>query len=307
MQGQRHVAVLMGGWSAEREISLWCGTACADALERLGHRVTRVDVDRDIAAVLTNLRPDAALNLLHGPLGGDGTIQALLELLAIPYSHSGVMAAAIATRKDMAKSVFRDQGIRVPKGRVLSRFEAGQSHALAPPYVIKPLSEGSSLGVLFVMTADAPPPPELLADSWRFGDMVMCETYIPGLELACAVVDDRALSVVETIMHRPFNDHAEKMDPIGSPTKLPAPLPPEVYAEVQRLSLAAHRALGCRGVTRTDLRYDPSRGVDGVFVLEINNQPGMMATSLVPEIAAHAGIGFDQLVAWMLQDASLNR
>lgn len=307
MQDQRHVAVLMGGWSAEREISIWCGTACADALERLGHRVTRVDVGRDIATVLTQLRPDVALNLLHGPPGGDGTVQALLELLGIPYSHSGVMAAAVATRKDVAKSIFRDHGIRVPEGRVLSRFEAGRAHALPPPYVVKPLAEGSSLGVLFVMDADEPPPAELLEEAWRFGDAVICETYIPGLELACAVVDDRALGVVETVMHRRFNDHAEKMDPVGSPTKLPAPLPPDVYAEVQRLSLAAHRALGCRGVTRTDLRYDPSKGVEGVFVLELNNQPGMMATSLVPEIAAHAGIGFDQLVEWMLQDASLSR
>src|SRR6266568_6401973 len=195
----KHVAVLMGGWSAEREISLRSGKACAEALARLGHRVTRIDVGRDIATVLTTVKPDVALNMLHGRPGEDGTLQGVLEILAIPYSHSGVMASAVAMQKDVAKVLFRAADVPVPEGIVASRFDAARNHLLAPPYVIKPIAEGSSVGVFIVTEAHDHPPQELYRDDWPFGDRVLCERYVPGKELTCAVMGDNALDVIEIL------------------------------------------------------------------------------------------------------------
>jgi len=303
----KHVAVLMGGWSAEREISLRSGKACADALERSGYQVSRIDVDRDVAATLRARKPDVALNVLHGRPGEDGTLQGLLEVLGIPYSHSGVLASALAMQKDTAKSVLKSAGVPVPGGMVAARKEAAKRHLFPTPYVIKPLAEGSSVGVFIVREDHKHPPQELTRADWKFGDQILVEPYIPGKELTCAVMGDLALGVIEIVPAVKFYDYEAKYAPGGSKHLLPAPIAADVYSEVQRLALAAHRALGCRGVTRSDFRFDDSLGVKGLFCLEVNTQPGMTETSLVPELAAHAGIGFEDLVNWMVEDASLDR
>jgi D-alanine-D-alanine ligase len=302
----KHVAVLMGGWSAEREVSLRSGKACADALARVGYRVTTVDTDRDVATVLSGLKPDVALNVLHGRPGEDGTLQGVLEILGIPYSHSGVLASALAMQKDYAKAHFRAAGIPVAEDMVVSRIEAAKTHLMAPPYVIKPIAEGSSVGVFIVTEQHPHPPQELYRDDWAFGETVMIERYIPGKELTCAVLGDRALDVIEIVPTTQFYDYEAKYAAGGSQHVLPAQILPNVYQEVRRLALAAHGALGCRGVSRADFRYD-DRGTGNLVCLEINTQPGMTETSLVPELAAYAGITFDELVRWMVEDASINR
>lgn len=303
-----HVAVLYGGWSSEREVSLRSGEACAKALERRGHRVSRVDVGRDIANVLTALRPDAALVMLHGRPGEDGTIQGVLETLGIPYSHSGVLASALAMQKDVAKTVLAAAGIAVPKGMTLPRAEVAKAHVMERPYVIKPVADGSSVGVFIVTDEHAHPPQELFRDDWTHGEHVLVEKYIAGKELTCAVFNDQALGVIEIVPTVRFYDYEAKYSPGASKHILPAPVLPIVYQEARRLTLAAHRALGCRGVSRADFRYDDRiEGTGGLVCLEVNTQPGMTETSLVPELAAHAGISFDELVQWMVEDASLNR
>jgi D-alanine-D-alanine ligase len=299
----------MGGWSAEREVSLRSGKACADALERLdAYRISRIDVDRDIAATLRSLKPDCALNVLHGRPGEDGTLQGLLEILGLPYSHSGVMASAVAMQKDIAKTVLEAAHVPVPGGVVVSRIEAAKAHLLPPPYVIKPVAEGSSVGVFIVREDHAHPPQELNRPDWAFGDKVLVEPYIPGKELTCAVVGDKPLGVIEIVPTVKFYDYEAKYAPGGSKHLLPAPVAADVYEECRRLALLAHRALGCRGVTRADFRYDDSLGgTQGIACLEVNTQPGMTETSLVPELAAHAGMPFEELVRWMVEDASLDR
>ena len=296
----------MGGWSAEREVSLRSGKACADALGRLGYRVTPIDVTREIAATLSAAKPDVALNVLHGRPGEDGTLQGLLEILGIPYTHSGVLASSLAMQKDYAKALFRAFGVPVAEDRVVSRFEAAKAHVMAPPYVVKPVAEGSSVGVFIVTEQHPHPPQELFRDDWTFGEMVMVERYIPGKELTCAVIGDRALDVIEIVPATQFYDYEAKYAAGGSKHLLPAPILPNVYQEVRRLALAAHSALGCRGVSRADFRYD-DLGTGKLICLEVNTQPGMTETSLVPELAAYAGITFDELVQWMVEDASTNR
>jgi D-alanine-D-alanine ligase len=304
----KHVAVLMGGWSAERDVSLRSGKACADALARVGYRVTPVDVGHDVGTVLASLKPDVALNVLHGRPGEDGTIQGVLEVLGIPYTHSGVLASALAMQKDRAKVMFRAAGVPTPEGSVVSRFEAAKAHVMPPPYVIKPIAEGSSVGVFIVTESHDHPPQELYRDDWTFGDFVLCEQYIAGKELTCAVLGDEALDVIEIIPTVSFYDYEAKYAPGGSRHLLPAPVSPNVYQLVRRLSVLAHRALGCRGVSRADFRYDDRmEGTQGLVCLEVNTQPGMTETSLVPELAAYSGMTFEELVRWMLEDASLNR
>jgi D-alanine-D-alanine ligase len=258
--------------------------------------------------VLGTLKPDIALNVLHGRPGEDGTLQGVLEVLAIPYSHSGVMASAVAMQKEIAKTLFRASGVPVPDGMVVARFEAAKRHMLPPPYVIKPLAEGSSVGV-FIVTADhAHPPQELNRPDWEYGEQVMVERFIPGKELTCAVLGKQPLGVIEIVPTTKFYDYEAKYAPGGSKHLLPAKVSSFVYQEVRRLALAAHDALGCRGVSRADFRYDDRiDGPGGLYCLEVNTQPGMTQTSLVPELAAHAGITFDELVRWMIEDASLNR
>jgi D-alanine-D-alanine ligase len=299
----------MGGWSAEREVSLNSGKACADALETLGaYKITRVDVTRDIAATLKALKPDVALNVLHGRPGEDGTLQGLLEILGIPYSHSGVLASAVAMQKDLSKSIFKAAGIPVPGGLIANRIEAAKRHLLEPPYVIKPIAEGSSVGVFIVQKDHAHPPQELTRVDWAYGERVLLEPFIPGRELTCAVIGDKATGVIEITTALKFYDYEAKYAPGGSQHLLPAPISSDVYEECRRIALAAHQALGCRGVTRADFRYDDSKpGTSGLFCLEVNTQPGMTGTSLVPDMAAHAGISFPELCRWMVEDASLDR
>ncbi len=305
----KHVAVLMGGWSAEREVSLNSGKACADAAERKGYKVTRIDVQRDIATVLQELKPDVALNILHGRPGEDGTLQGILEVIGLPYSHSGVLASALAMQKDLAKVMFRAAGIPVPSGMVVSRFEAAKEHPMERPYVLKPVAEGSSVGVFIVTKEHDRPPQELYREDWSFGDRLICEQFIPGRELTCAVVRGKPTGVIDIISNASrFYDYEAKYAPGGSSHILPAQIPSDVYEEVRRLTLAAHETLSCRGVTRADFRYDESQpGTKGLVCLEVNTQPGMTQTSLVPELAAHAGVPFEDLVQWMIEDASLNR
>jgi D-alanine-D-alanine ligase len=305
-----HVAVLMGGWSSEREISLRSGSACADALEGEGYRVTRLDVGRDVAARLAEIVPDVCFNALHGRYGEDGCIQGLLEIMGIPYTHSGVLASALAMHKERAKAVLAAAGVPVAESLVVSRAEAARAHVMKPPYVIKPPTEGSSVGVFIVREDQTHPPQELTSAEWDLGEEVMVERFIPGRELTCAVMGDEALGVIEI---RPaeglkFYDYDAKYAPGGSIHVLPAPLSPNVYQLVQKLSVAAHRALGCRGVSRSDFRYDDRpEGSGELICLEINTQPGMTSTSLVPELAAHAGRSFGELVRWIVEDASCNR
>ena len=310
MSTEKHVAVLMGGLSSEREVSLRSGEACALALESEGYRVSRLDVGRDVATRLAELRPDICFNALHGRYGEDGCIQGLLETMAIPYTHSGVLASALAMHKERAKAVLREAGVPVAESLIVSRAEAARGHAMTPPYVIKPPTEGSSVGVFIVREDQANPPQELHSADWALGEELMVERFIPGRELTCAVMGDEALGVIEI---RPaqglsFYDYESKYAPGGSDHILPAPLSPNVYQFVQKLSLAAHRALGCRGVSRSDFRYDDRPGGSGEMIcLEVNTQPGMTATSLVPELANHSGRSFGELVRWIVEDASCNR
>jgi D-alanine-D-alanine ligase len=305
----KHVAVLYGGWSAEREVSLSSGRACARALEGQGYKVTPIDVQPDIALVLQATMPNIAFNALHGKVGEDGTIQGLLEILRIPYTHSGVLASALAMEKHKAKLVMKGAGVPVPEGIVANRRDVARQHVLKPPYVVKPVSEGSSVGVIIVREDRAHPPQEVLREDWAFGDEVLVESYVAGRELTCAVMGDRALGVIDI---RPatglFYDYDAKYAKGGSIHVLPAEIKPNIYQQVQELALTAHQALGCRGVSRADLRYDDTPGGTGdLVVLEVNTQPGMTETSLVPELAAHAGYSFGELVQWMVEDATCNR
>ncbi len=305
----KHVAVLMGGWSAEREVSLNTGKGCVEALQERGYRVTPIDVQPDIARVLQAVRPDVVFNALHGRYGEDGTIQGLLELLQIPYTHSGVLASALAMDKQRAKAVMAAAGVSVPEGIIVKRQEAAARHVIQPPYVVKPNSEGSSVGVIIVREERSHPPQEIGREDWAFGDDVLVEKFVAGRELTCAVMGDRALGVIDI---RPatglFYDYDAKYVAGGSIHVLPAELSPNIYQRVHELALTAHQARGCRGVSRADLRYDDTPGGSGALVvLEVNTQPGMTATSLVPEMAAHAGLSFGELVQWMVEDASLSR
>ncbi|HEX4181178.1 MAG TPA: D-alanine--D-alanine ligase [Caulobacteraceae bacterium] len=300
LSGQ-HVAVLLGGLSPERDVSLVSGEACAGALERSGAKVTRVDAGRDLAQVLTALKPDVVFNALHGEWGEDGCVQGVLETLALPYTHCGVLASALAMDKAKAKAVIAAAGVRVPGGGLFDRFEAARAHVMALPYIVKPNAQGSSVGVFLVFEGANSPPQELLAPSWTFGDQVMIEPYIAGLELSVAVMDGRGLAVTEISPATGFYDYDAKYGDGGSSHVLPARISADATARALAMAEAAHAALGCRGVTRSDFRYDDVN--DLLVLLEVNTQPGMTPTSLVPEQAAHLGIGFDELVCWIVEDA----
>lgn len=305
----KHVAVLMGGFSSERPVSLSSGNSCADTLEKVGYRVTRVNVGRDIARVLTDLAPDVAFNALHGPYGEDGTIQGILEYLQIPYTHSGVLASALAMHKEQAKRVAKSVGIPVAEARVMNRHDIGGKHPMKPPYVVKPVCEGSSFGVVIVKEDQSHPPQIIGSNEWRYGDTVMVERYIHGRELTCAVMGNVALGVCEIIpVGHSFYDYDSKYVKGGSKHEIPAKISPNIYQKIQTLTLKAHQAIGCRGVSRSDFRYDDRHSENGELVwLEVNTQPGMTPTSLVPEIAQHAGHDFGELLSWMVEDASCSR
>ena len=304
----KHVAVLMGGWSAEREVSLRSGAACAKALRGEGYSVTEIDVGRDIAARLAEIRPDVVLNALHGKVGEDGTVQGILEILRIPYTHSGVLASALAMNKQQAKIVMAAAGIPVAEGRVVDRHEAARAHVMTPPYVLKPVCEGSSFGVVIVNAGD-PPPSQCGAIDWLYGDAMLAERFVAGRELTCAVMGDKALDIIEIrAADGGWYDYNAKYSKGGSIHILPAPLKGNIYQQIQQLALKAHEALGCRGVSRSDFRFDDRPdGTGELVILEVNTQPGMTETSLVPEIAAHAGLTFGGLVRWMVEEASCDR
>jgi D-alanine-D-alanine ligase len=294
-----HVAVLMGGWSAEREVSLVSGAAVSAALKRIGYQVTTIDVQRDVGSLMTRLfpKPDAVFNALHGRFGEDGCIQGLLNILEVPYTHSGVLASALAMDKPMAKTVFAAAGIKVAEHRVVSRDELAKSSVMEPPFVIKPTNEGSSVGVHIVHEGDNFVPTDI---DWPFSGDVMVERFIAGRELTVAVMGERPLAVTEISTGRDFYDYDAKYAAGGSAHKIPADVPPRIDAEAKRIAKLAHDALGCRGVSRADIRFD---GTD-VYLLEINTQPGMTPTSLVPEQAAYVDISFDQLCGWMVENAA---
>jgi D-alanine-D-alanine ligase len=297
----RHIAVLMGGLSPEREVSLVSGAACAQALERLGAKVSRVDAGRDIAQVLTQLKPDLAFNALHGAWGEDGCVQGVLETLDIPYTHSGVLASALAMDKAKAKAVMAAAGVTVPGGGLYDRFVAARDHVMPPPYVVKPNAQGSSVGVFLVFDGANRPPQELAQPSWTYGEAVMIEPYIPGKELAVAVLGDKAVSVTDIQPTTGFYDYEAKYGEGGSRHVLPAPIPADIFERALRQAERAHAALGCRGLTRSDFRYDDLN--QNLVLLEVNTQPGMTPTSLAPEQAAHVGLSFDDLVLWIVEEA----
>ena len=300
------VAVLMGGWSAEREVSLVSGTAVQDALGELNFEAEAIDVDHDIANVLSEARPDIAFNALHGRFGEDGCMQGILETLEIPYTHSGVLASALAMNKPAALGLFQGAGLACAEGKVVAREVLLNGDVMAPPYVIKPINEGSSVGVTLVFEGDNFKPPDM--GEWPYGDSVLVERYIPGHEIHVAVMGDQPLGAIEIQPKGRFYDYQAKYTDGKAEHIMPAPLPRPAYDEALDIALTAHRALGCRGVTRADLRYDDTEGTPGKFyILEINTQPGMTPLSLVPEIAAYHGIGFSDLVKWIVEDAGCNR
>ncbi len=301
------VAVLLGGLSPEREVSLSSGAGCAAALRRLGHDVTEVDPrDESWIAALKTLQPDAVLNALHGEWGEDGRVQGVLEYLQLPYTHSGVLASALAMDKDKSKAVFAQAGLPLAEGRLMDRREAARAHPMAVPYVVKPNSGGSSLGVFIVREGANRPPEQLLDPDWTYGDVVLVEEFVGGQELTVAVMHGRgALAVTEIIPAGEWYDYNAKYAEGGSRHELPAQIPADVAEKLMRWAEAAHNALGCRGVTRADFKYDAAR--NKIILIEINTQPGMTPTSLAPEQAAFVGMSYDALVAWMLEDASWPR
>jgi D-alanine-D-alanine ligase len=309
LMSREHVAVLMGGFSSERPVSLSSGKACADALEGEGFKVTRIDVERDISEKLSALKPDVVFNALHGPFGEDGTIQGILEYLQIPYTHSGVLASALAMDKARAKRVAAAAGVPVAESQVLSRFSFPSEHPMKTPYVVKPVREGSSFGVVIVGEDQAHPPQVIGSAEWRYGEEVIVERYIHGRELTCGVMGDQPMDVIEVVPQgHNFYDYDSKYASGGSKHVLPAKISPKIYQKIQTLALRAHQAIGCRGVSRSDFRYDDRFSEDGEIIwLEVNTQPGMTPTSLVPEMAGHAGYSFGAFLRWMVEDASCLR
>jgi len=305
----RKVAVLMGGWSSEREVSLSSGANCTKALRALGHEVVAIDVNRNLAALLHTLdeaKPDIVFNALHGRYGEDGCIQGVLDILELPYTHSGLLASALAMNKPMAKRLFEAAGLRCPDGRVVSREELSAGDPFPRPYVVKPINEGSSVGVQIVEGGDNEAPFE--GGEWPYGERVLVEEYIPGREITVSAMEDRALGVTELRAREGFYDYEAKYTEGKTEHLIPAPVPDSIADEARKVAVKAHTVLGCRGVSRADFRYDDTGPGDGLlYLLEVNTQPGMTPLSLVPEQAAHAGYGFEELVGWILEQATCDR
>jgi D-alanine-D-alanine ligase len=299
------VAVIMGGWSSERPVSLSSGKGMAEAARQNGYDVVEIDATRQLADQLAKAKPDVALNALHGPWGEDGCVQGILEVMGIPYTHSGVLASALAMDKDKSRAVYAQHGIDVAEGGVYAVEELAREHIMKPPYVIKPIAEGSSFGVFIVREGANRPPKELIDGTWTYGAKALVEKFIPGRELTVGVMGDRPMAVTEIVPLRDYYDYAAKYEAGGSRHVIPADLPSEVTQAALQAGLKAHQALGCRGVSRSDFRYDDKAG--RLVILETNTQPGMTPTSLVPEQAAHLGIDYPSLVRWMIEDASCPR
>ncbi|WJY23334.1 D-alanine--D-alanine ligase [Fontisubflavum oceani] len=292
----------MGGPSAEREVSLSTGRECADALRGEGYQVTELDAGTDLPVRLGDLKPDVVFNALHGRWGEDGCVQGLLEWLRIPYTHSGVLASALAMDKQRSKTVFRTHGLPVVESLLAPKADVMADHVMTPPYVVKPNNEGSSVGVYIVQeAANGPPQLEDIMPT-----EVMVETYAPGRELTTTVMGDKALTVTDIITDGWYDYHA-KYAPGGSRHEVPANIPSQIFDACMDMAVTAHNALGCRGVSRTDFRWDETRGLDGLIILETNTQPGMTPTSLSPEQAQVCGMSFGQFCAWIVEDASCDR
>jgi D-alanine-D-alanine ligase len=293
-----HVAVLMGGWSAERDVSLTSGKGVADALESLGHRVTRIDMDRDVALRLAEARPDVVFNALHGTPGEDGSIQGMLDLMGLRYTHSGLVTSVIAIDKELTKQALVPHGIRMPEGKVVTREELYRGDPFPRPYVLKPLNEGSSVGVAIV-TAEGNYGNPIARDSagpWQKFERLLAEPFIPGRELTAAVIGDEALAVTELRPKSGFYDYDAKYTDGLTEHVCPAEIPDDVRDEALSMALRAHQLLGCAGTSRSDFRWDERRGVDGLYLLEVNTQPGMTPLSLVPEQARYRGMSYAELV-----------
>ncbi|WP_417587456.1 D-alanine--D-alanine ligase [Pararhodobacter oceanensis] len=296
------VAVLMGGISAEREVSLSSGRECAAALREAGYRVVELDAARDLAQRLAELRPDVAFNALHGPYGEDGCVQGLLEWLGIPYTHSGVLSSALAMDKQRTKDIYRAHGLPVVESVLAAKDEVRARHVLPPPYVVKPFNEGSSVGV-WIVGEENNGPPQL---DEAMPEVVMVEAFAPGRELTTSVLGDRALTVTDIVTDG-WYDYDAKYLPGGSRHVVPAEVPQEIFDACMEYALRAHQVLGCRGLSRTDFRWDEARGLEGLVLLETNTQPGMTPTSLSPEQARVTGMEFPDLCRWLVEDASCQR
>ncbi|MEM0986341.1 MAG: D-alanine--D-alanine ligase [Pseudomonadota bacterium] len=300
-----NVAVVYGGWSSERDVSISSGTQMARAARAAGYDITEIDANRSLSSQIEAAAPDIVLNGLHGPWGEDGCVQGLFEVLGIPYTHSGVRASAVAMDKRLSKAIFRQHGLEIAEDVPVTRAEAAAAHPLKPPYVIKPVAEGSSFGIVIVREGNNGPSQAVLADDWTYGDDLMAEEFIQGRELTVGVMGDRPLGVTEIMTLREFYDFDAKYASGGSRHAFPADLPDQITQKAMDMALKAHEVLGCRGVTRSDFRLDEKN--DRLVILETNTQPGMTPTSLVPEQAAGVGIAFEELVRWMIEDASCPR
>jgi D-alanine-D-alanine ligase len=297
------VVVLKGGLSAEREVSLVSGRECASALRRAGYQVTEIDAGRDLAQALRDVAPDVVFNALHGRWGEDGCVQGILEWMRIPYTHSGVLASALAMDKTRTKEIYRAAGLPVAESRLVPRAEVVSRHPMEPPYVVKPNNEGSSVGI-YIVQESANTPAQLGDDA---PEVLLVERYVPGRELTVAVMGDRALAVTDIIAATGWYDYHAKYADGGSRHVVPAEVPAEIAAACLDHALSAHRAIGCRGLSRTDFRWAEGGGLNGLVLLETNTQPGMTPTSLAPEQAAHCGISFEELCDWLVRDASCAR
>jgi len=299
----------MGGWSAEREVSLMSGAGVAEALESLGHRVTRIDMGRDVALQLAQARPDLVFNALHGTPGEDGSVQGMLDLMGLAYTHSGMATSVIAIDKQLTKQALVPHGIPMPGGRIVESESLFEGDPLARPYVLKPVNEGSSVGVAIV-TADGNygnPIGRDVRGPWQEFDELLAEPYVRGRELTTAVLGDQALGVTELRPKSGFYDYDAKYTDGMTDHICPADIPDEIAESCKRIALEAHRLLGCKGCSRADFRWDDERGVEGLFLLEVNTQPGMTPLSLVPEQARHAGMSYAELVQHIVDEAGKDR
>jgi len=303
----KRIAVLMGGRSAEREVSFSSGRGVMKALEEEGFDAVEIDPADDLPAQLRAAKPDAVFNALHGRFGEDGTVQGILEWMRLPYTHSGVLASALAMHKERTKDIYRAAGLPVVKSIVCDRKEAGARHMMKPPYVVKPVNEGSSVGIFIVKSGANRPPAALSADDWNISSEMMVEEFVPGRELTVSVMGERPLCVTEITTELEFYDYEAKYAPGGSKHVLPAIVPDNIARDCMEMSVIAHKALGCRGVSRTDFRYDDITSKPRLILLETNTQPGMTPTSLVPEQAAYVGMSYAKLCRWMVEDASCDR
>ena len=301
------IAVLMGGRSAEREVSLSSGRGVVKALREEGFDASPLDPGDNPGQQLFEARPDAVFNALQGRFGEDGTLQGILEWMRLPYTHSGVLSSALSMHKERTKDIYRAAGLPVVKSIVCDRREAGARHLMEPPYVVKPVNEGSSVGIFIIRKGDNRPPAALGADDWNLSSEMMVEEFVPGRELTVSVMGERALCVTEITTDLEFYDYEAKYAPGGSKHVLPAQVPESVARDCMEMSAIAHKALGCRGVSRTDFRYDDTGAKSRLILLETNTQPGMTPTSLVPEQAAYIGMSYAKLCRWMVEDASCDR